>query len=153
MSSGKAIILILAIGLFWGLSSVVCGVCNYGQKAAKVVAQEIDPQVLLQKYEWFKDAAAQLNKKLADIEVYKKRQADLASSYEGKPRSEWAREDRDQSNLWSSEVAGTIASYNKLAADYNAQMAKINWRFCNVGDLPAGATEPLPREFAPYATE
>lgn len=43
-------------------------------------------------------------------------------------------------------------SYNSLAADYNSQMAKFNWRFANKGDLPPGATDPLPREFKPYVS-
>jgi len=60
---------------------------------------------------------------------------------------------REQVGLWQSEVAGITASYNALAADYNAQMSKINYRFCNVGDLPRGATDPLPREFKPYQTK
>jgi len=50
-------------------------------------------------------------------------------------------------------VAGIKASYNQLAAEYNAGMVKINWRYTNVGDLPPGSTEPLPREFKPYITE
>jgi hypothetical protein len=44
-------------------------------------------------------------------------------------------------------------SFNQLAADYNAQMAKINYAFCNVGQLPQGATTPLPREYKPYIGE
>jgi hypothetical protein len=27
---------------------------------------------------------------------------------------------------------------------------KFNWRFTNVGDMPPGATTPLPREYKPY---
>lgn len=53
-------------------------------------------------------------------------------------------------SIWQAEVAGVKASYNSLAAEYNAQMAKINWRFCNRGQLFKGADEPLPREFALY---
>jgi len=73
--------------------------------------------------------------------------------YGSAARKEWAREDREQFNVWSSEVAGVKASYNSLAAEYNAQMAKMNWRFTNVGMLPQGATQPLPREYKPYVEE
>lgn len=132
------------------LTTVVCNVCEYGGKVSKVVSEQIDPAALLKKYEWFKDASAQLNKKVADIQVYENRQKSLAKNYEGTKRSEWSREDREQSNLWETECAGVIASYNSLAAQYNSQMSKINYRFCNVGDLPKGASEPLPREFAEY---
>jgi len=32
-------------------------------------------------------------------------------------------------------------------------MAKFNWAFANVGELPKGADRPLPREFKPYETK
>jgi hypothetical protein len=53
-------------------------------------------------------------------------------------------------SIWQSEVAGVKASYNLLAADYNSAMSKFNYAFCNVGKLPQGAVEPLPREYKPY---
>ena len=55
--------------------------------------------------------------------------------------------------VWEQEQAGMVLSYNALAAEYNAKMAEMHWAFTNVGQLPAGASEPLPREFAPYRTE
>lgn len=42
------------------------------------------------------------------------------------------------------------ASYNSLAVEYNAAMAKINFSFTNIGELPKGASQPLPREYKPY---
>ena len=119
-------------------------------RAAAVVEQQLDPAELLRKYEWFKEAAAALDKKQADVKVYDARRLAMAKGYEGVPRQDWPRDDREQYNLWESEVAGIKASYNALAAEYNASMAKVNWRFCNVGQLPRGAETPLPREFKPY---
>lgn len=124
--------------------------CRWLDEAQEVVYQEARPETLLRKYSWFKDAAAQLDAKKANIAVNKGRLALMEETYMGAPRIQWARTDLEQYNLWTSEVAGVIASYNGLAAEYNAQMAKANWAFCNVGSLPAGATEPLPREFATY---
>ena len=124
----------------------------FGQ-ATNVAGKEFGPQKLFERYEWFKDAAAQLDKKRADITVYESRFKALEESYAGEPRAKWARDDREQYNIWKSEVAGIKASYNQLAAEYNAGMVKINWRYTNVGDLPPGSTEPLPREFKPYITE
>jgi hypothetical protein len=72
---------------------------------------------------------------------------------EGESRKDWAREDREQLNVWMQEVAGVKASFNQLAAEYNANMAKFNYRFTNAGDLPRGATEVLPREFRTYIGE
>src|SRR5215831_13256224 len=43
--------------------------------------------------------------------------------------------------VWQQELTGIVASYNSLAADYNAEMSKWNYRFANVGKLPAGARE------------
>jgi len=121
-------------------------------EAAKVAQKEFGPEALLEKYEWFKDASAQLDKKLADIKVYDGRLVLLKEAYGDALRKDWAREDREQFNLWSNEVAGVKASYNGLAAEYNAQMVKFNWRFANKGMLPKGAEEPLPREYKPYVT-
>lgn len=130
--------------------SLMSYTCGWFQEAGQVAQEEFGPRALLKKYTWFKDAAAELDKKLADLTVYENRFKGLKEDYEDTPRVKWAREDREQYNLWQSEVAGVKASYNSLAAEYNANMAKFNWRFTNVGDLPEGATEVLPREFKPY---
>lgn len=133
-----------------------CGLAvNMCDDASNTVQREVAPHVLLDKYMLLKEMHAQLEKKQADIKVYDTRFANLKQSYtdpQGKPipRSKWAREDREQSNMWEAEYAGIVASYNDLAAQYNAKMSEVNWRFTNVGDLPQGATEPLPREYAPY---
>jgi hypothetical protein len=151
---GIFMLIVLAIigltigGLFLhGCSAAV----NTAHKAIDVVADQLDPATLLKKYEWFKDASAQCDKKLADIQVYENRFTQTKQMY-GEP-TKWPRDVREQVMLWQSEVSGITASYNSLAADYNAQMAKINYRFCNVGNLPQGATEPLPREYKPYQTK
>ncbi len=138
-------IAILALILLSG-----CGGCDWFREAKEVAQEELGPKELLRKYEWFKDASSQLDKKRADIKVYQTRITTMDKDYEDLSRKEWPREDREQYNLWQSEVAGIKASYNTLAADYNAQMAKFNWRFTNVGQLPEGAETPLPREFKPY---
>lgn len=140
-------------GAIFGVA-VVLGALGYFMgwfgEAAQVAREEFGPRATLQKYEWFKETAAQLDKKRADIKVYANRQKSLEQAYDGKPRSGWPRTDLEQYNLWEQEVAGIKASYNSLAADYNAQMAKFNWAYAERGKLPEGATEPLPREFKPY---
>lgn len=118
--------------------------------AANTVQKEVGSDAMLQKYMWLKEAHAQLDKKQADVKVYQTRLKSMDDMYKDVPRAKWAREDREQYNVWSSEVAGIKASYNDLAAQYNAKMAEMNWRFTNVGELPQGATETLPREYAPY---
>ena len=121
--------------------------CN---EAEEVAFEQVGPRALLKKYEWFKNVASILDEKRSTIEVLKKRQVDLKDSYESLPRYKWHRSDLESWNLWTTEVSGAMASYNSLAAEYNAQMSKINWRFTNVGDLPAGAIHPLPREYKEY---
>lgn len=124
--------------------------CRYVNDAADTVFEETKLSSSLKKYEWFKDAAAQCEAKLATIEAYKARQKNLMDEYTGKSRSEWSREDREQYNLWESELAGIRANYNNLAAEYNSAMSKINYAYANIGELPRGATQPLPREFKQY---
>jgi len=127
--------------------SVVGTVSHWFGRAADVVQQQVDPFELQRKYEWFKDVAAQLDKKQADIGVYESRLKHQHCD---------AAKDRvkvEQCGVWEQETAGVIASYNSLADDYNAQMAKWNWRFTNIGDLPKGATEVLPRAFRTYQSE
>ena len=119
-------------------------------ETAQVAKEEFGPRASLDKYGWFKDAAAQLDKKQADIAVYDRRLTTLAGAYAETPRQNWARDDREQHSVWASVLAGIKASYNSLAAEYNANMAKFNWRFAEQGRLPAGAVVALPREFKPY---
>ncbi len=147
------LVLLAIFGLiFGGLFLHGCtAATNIAHNAIDTAAAQFDPATMLKRYEWFKDAAAQCDKKLADIQVYENRFTQTKTMY-GDPKT-WPRDVREQVGLWQSEVSGITASYNALAADYNAQMSKINYRFCNVGDLPRGATEPLPREFKPYQTK
>lgn len=132
---------------------IVFWVVSWFTEAGQVAKQEFGAKALLHKYEWFKDAASQLDAKVADIKVYEARFTRLKKAYEGQGRGAWSREDREQANLWEQEVAGIKASYNDLCASYNAGMAKINWRFCNAGELPQGASQVLPREFRTYKEE
>ncbi len=127
--------------------------CRWFGEAEEVAYDEFGPKAMLKKYSWFKDASAELDKKLADIKVYEGRMVAMNETYKNLPRQKWPREDREQYNIWSSELAGVKASYNSLAPEYNAQMVKFNWKFANKGELPQGATEPLPREYKPYTTQ
>ena len=126
--------------------------CREACEAREVIHEEFGPRAMLKKYSWFKDAAAQLDQKRASIEVYKVRIADVNETYADKKVSDWPRDVRQDLSQMKAEMSGLIVSYNLLAAEYNSQMAKFNWRFTNAGTLPAGAIEPLPREFREYNT-
>lgn len=109
-------------------------------KDAKETAyNEFKVSTLLKKYEYFKDLSAAIDKKRADIEVY---QTEI-SSY-NKDDDKFYIEQR------KSELLGIIAMHNQLCSEYNSAMSKFNYRFTNIGDLPEGAVEPLPREYKPY---
>lgn len=123
-------------------------------EAAQVAQEEFGPRAMLQKYEWFKDASAQLDAKAANIDAMQARIDGMERSYtengQVMPRTRWARTDAEQYNQWLNEVAGLKANYNSLAADYNSNMAKINFAFANQGSLPKGADKVLPREYRSY---
>lgn len=143
----RILLIVVVIAVFFGAIGYVI---SWFSEGASVIKEEFGPRAMLEKYEWCKDAAAQLDKKNADITVYSSRLKSMEDSYEGLKRRSWDRTDKEQHNLWVQEVAGVKASFNSLAAEFNAQMSKFNWAFANVGTLPQGATDPLPREFKPY---
>lgn len=129
-------------------------VFNWFGEAAQVTREEFGPRAMLKKYEWFKDAAAQLDAKAANITAMEARVKGLEDGYRENgavlPRTKWARSDAEQYNQWLNEVAGLKANYNSLAAEYNAAMAKFNYAFANQGTLPQGADKVLPREYRTY---
>jgi len=143
ISAGLICCAVLSLGLVF-----TAGI--YLLQATQVASDEFSPKAMLAKYTWFKDAAAQLEQRRANITIYENRVLTMDAQYQGTPRNQWPRTDLEQYNLWLSEVAGATASYNALAAEYNANMSKFHWRFANQGELPPGATSPLPREFKPY---
>lgn len=117
-----------------------CG-CRYADDASDTAFKELKASTLLQRYEYFKDLSSAIDKKRADIEMY---QAEIASM-DSKDR-----DDKFYIQQRKSELLGIIAMHNELCSQYNSAMSKINYRFTNVGSLPQGATEPLPREIKPY---
>ena len=147
LSIGLKTIVISTI-LFVSIWLIGAGLGWFGE-AAQVARQEFGPKAMLTKYEWFKDASSQLDKKLADIEVYKQRVEGMKISYQSIPRNKWDRTDKEQFNLWQIEVSGVKASYNGLAADWNAQISKFNWKPF-LTDLPPGAEGVLRKQYATY---
>lgn len=159
MSTVKIVGWFFLTGIIILLVVLFTGTCNTGVKmidnAQQTVYDQYKPSELLHKYEWFKDASATLDADIATISMYQTRFKTIYSSYgaDSLKRTKWSRDDREQWNVWQSEITGIKASYNTLASEYNSQMAKFNWRFCNRGTLPAGAENPLPKEYKPYITE
>lgn len=125
--------------------------CTFAGDVISTAATDMSPDNLLKRYEWFKESAAQLSKKKQDVEIAKADLASLADSY-GDNALEWPADVRQERSQMRAELRGIIGSYNRLAGEYNAAMAKINYKFTNVGSLPAGAEEVLNREVAPLET-
>ena len=146
---GIAVLVFICLVVLIPLGSAL----NWFGRATEVAQKEFDPATMLERYNSFKDMSAQLDNKLASIKVLERRTKSLDATYKGKSRADWPREDREQYNTWLSEVAGVKASFNELAARYNADMAKFQYRFTNKGMLPEGATQTLPREYKPYVEE
>ena len=121
--------------------------CWWLRESRNVIREEVGPRALVYKYEWFKDAAASIDRSIANISIYKNSLENIEKMYEGQSRSAWHRSDIDSHNQKISELTGVRAACNALIADYNAQHSKLNWRFTDVGELPEGAEGPLPRTY------
>lgn len=115
--------------------------CNVIKDGGDTITNEFKPSALLKKYEYFKDLSAAIDKKRADIELYRSEIESIKI------------EDKDDKAYLQErklEMIGIITMHNQLCSEYNAAMSKFNYRFTNAGDLPATNLEPLPREIKPY---
>lgn len=119
------------------LSLVLITSCGWLSEAEDVTYEQVRPKVLLQKYQYFKDMSSAIDRHRANLIVYEEELKDdnMSENYRQQRRS---------------EALGIVAMYNDLVSRYNADMAKINYAFCNVGDLPQSNLETLPREYKPY---
>lgn len=142
--------LLITVSIFAIFTFIIsdCMGCRYERDAADTLFQETKASTLLEKYEDFKDLLTLLDQKRANIMVFdaqiKEVQGDPTINSEDKA---------DQLSLYRSERLGAITSYNMVAQEYNSRMAKANYAFCNVGDLPASNLKPLPRNVANYITD
>lgn len=108
---------------------------------ADTIHKEFSTSALLNKYEYFKDLSAAIDKKRADLNAYK------ANLQDYKITDKDSRFYYEQSKA---EAMGILMMYNQLVSEYNSGMSKFNYAFCNVGTLPASNLEPLPRDYKPY---
>ena len=121
----RGICCVLGIVLVLGIAGYLFGWIG---ETGRVIQEEFGPEAAIEKYEWFIDASNQLDKKLADIDVFTENMESLKKSYGSTPRADWDRVDKQQLNQWNMEIAGIKASYNSLAAEYNAASEKFNWK-------------------------
>ena len=133
---------ILYFILAFAVLSAVNFVCGNISSVNRVAQNEFNAQALLKKYEYFKNLSGAIDKKDADIAVYREELASVE-----KPTTS---DERFYLEQRKSELLGIISIRNNLASEYNIAMSKFNYRFCNAGDLPETNMQPLPREFKPY---
>ncbi len=143
---------IIPVALLVLAVSVVGNAVGWFGEAQKVARKEFGPRAMLVKYEWFKNASASLEKRHADIAIFKNKIDGLAGQYEGVAANDWDRWDRQQMNTWRAELAGVTSAYNLLAAEYNSQSSKFNWKAFKASQ-PDGGTGLVQETFAPYQTE
>lgn len=144
-------IISLVSATFVGLL-VLGHVLGFIGETTQVVHEEASPRAMLDKYDHFKDMAAQLDAKKSNIETAQASIARFEQDYNGVAKKDWPRDERESYNQKQSELMTMKQSYNALAAEYNADMAKINYAFTNVGSLPKGRDQVLPREYRIYIT-
>lgn len=104
--------------------------------AIDAAQSEFGTKAVLERHKWFKTASAELDQKAATIAVYDAKAKALEQAYEGKPRDQWPRGDREEYNQSQAELAGLKASYNRLAAEYNAASSTFNWERLKTPDQP-----------------
>lgn len=134
------ILAVLAIFLCIGALSYLVRSCD---DATEVAHKEFDASALLKKYEYFKNMSGAIDKYRADIDMYRSEISENDVAVKDK-------DDKFYLQQRKSELLGIISMHNALCSQYNTAMSKFNYRFTNVGDLPATNLQPLPREYKPY---
>lgn len=111
--------------------------CSYVEDAKQTAWEETRPKMLLKKYMYFKDLSSSIDNQRANLMVYQEELKDSTL-------------DKEYKQQRKSEALGIVANYNHLVSQYNADMSKINYEFCNVGTLPQSNLTPLPRDYKPF---
>lgn len=139
----KLVIILSLVGL-----AITIPTCNILTATKDAVWQEVNPKELNHKYEWFKDSHARLTSLQQQIATKQEIINSHKQSLSSIPRDKWSRDDVQQSNVSTAELAGIKAAFNNLAAEYNAEMAKWHTSFTNAGKMPEGSS--LPQSIIPY---
>lgn len=126
--------------------------CSFVGNAANTAYNEFKPSKLLEKYTEFKTIHSRLSAMKATIDTLEASKQSTILSY-GSDMAKMPRDVRQDLASSTAEIAGTKAAFNRLASDYNRNMALFNYRFCNIGELPEGAFDPLPRDYVEYKTK
>lgn len=137
---GKFILYFIGFGI---IAIIISFILNMASDTSKVVQNEFSASAMLKKYEHFKNLGSSIQKKRADIEMYREE----LSSYDIKDK-----DDKFYYEQRKAEAIGIISIHNQLVAEYNSGMSKFNYRFANVGELPQSNLESLPKEYQSFET-
>jgi len=120
--------------------------------AGQVANQELSPSALLAKYRLMLGQQNSLEELNKNILVYQTQLDSISTEYlPNTTRSNWAESDRQQYNNIQNAVSASKITFNNLAEKYNQEQKDMFYAFCNVANLPSGATVVLNREYVPYA--
>ena len=130
--------LLLRVSIFVGLALAcfaIVGFCvNPWRQASRIVAKTIDADNVLYNYEWYKQRQQDLQS--LDAKVASANETVAVFKDECGPRSEWKREDREESARLGAVALGLGQQRNDMAAEYNARVTMANRAIFKSGELP-----------------
>lgn len=132
---------ILLTCIVWTFST-----CN---SASVVMEQELSPKAINEKYNSFKETASQIQAQQENLKVLSDRNREFKEAL-GEDRKTQLRTDKEIFAQYQSELSGAVANYNRLVANYNAEMLKWHTKFANFGDLPVGWEKDVPPKFSTF---
>lgn len=117
---------------------VVVSVIGYGlgwfSEAARVAQEEFGPRAALQKYEWFINQAASIEKMDKDVVMFDGRVKSVDAQYKtyGDDRAKWPphiaiqfNRERQQAR---EDLIAVASQRNNLVREYNSASEKFNWK-------------------------
>ena len=120
----RKLLMILAVATMANCRMMGCG----------VVEDQLAPDAILHKYEWFKNESNSIkqigvrtDQSKAAVENYKKMMGDP---------SKWNFSQHEEFSRLTTTYSGYLSQYNTLVAEYNSQSSKFNWNFAKTDDLP-----------------
>lgn len=113
-------------------------------EAAEVAQEEFGPRAALEKYEWFKQQTANIQKMDGDIEIFRSRFENVETNYRqmyGEVPSAWPLDIRTTYNrergIARDDLVAVISQRNGIVREYNAASSMFNWAlFEGNGDKP-----------------
>lgn len=126
---------------------IVGAILGWFTETVDVAHDEFGPKAALEKYEWFKDQSARIEKGSADILIFEQRVKSVDKQYaDYGDKKNWSPDIRIQYNhakeIARDDLTAIASNYNSLVKDYNAQSSKFNWTpFKTKSDKPKETLE------------